>query len=436
MNGWGIPEPVAPTPSGEGPVALMIIAPAQSADALYTAFAADGRFTIVATASSADDARGKLALRPEAVIADVMAFTGPDQFAQTLGAYDGICFALGPSSLPYGAQEAVRAVRCVADLALGDPNLVTLAGRIYDAATARRTGTAAAAPGTVGGGIASAPRASMTGWRAIAVWGAQGGIGKSTFAEALALEAASRSLPTLLIGLGAPDSVPLRLKLKASPNIMHWLASPTLDGLKRAIQKRGNLDVLTGFPDLVSLGEYLPHAFDGDASLVNLANTAAFAGYGVVVFDVSSQELAAAALSASNTLILMLRPSLDGVQSALEAVKAVNDVLSGKHKIPPASRFLVVNRVRSSTMTPEEAVKAAMSIRPDFPPLTAHVPDDPSIEEADIRQEPAYFRSDVLRRAARTVGDRLFASLPPSATAPAKVGKVKRLGPFKVRVGG
>ena len=46
--------------------------------------------------------------------------------------------------------------------------------------------------------------------------------------------------------------------------------------------------------------------------------------------------------------------------------------------------------------------------RRDFPALAAYVADDAGIELAVNRREPAYYSSDTLRAAARTLGNLLF----------------------------
>jgi hypothetical protein len=102
----------------------------------------------------------------------------------------------------------------------------------------------------------------MIGWRAIAVWSPQGGVGKSTLALALALEATARRLPTLLVALAAPDMTPLILEgILPEPNILTWRAAPTVDGLRGTVQvhRKTGLHILVGFRDPVALGTFEAH---------------------------------------------------------------------------------------------------------------------------------------------------------------------------------
>ena len=290
---------------------------------------------------------------------------------------------------------------------MGEVNYPALLAQVYDAVMALRAASLSPAAGLFGPPT-TATSGPVRGWRAVAVWNPQGGVGKSTIAAALAMEAAARNISTLLVGLGAPDPLPLTLGLKPQPNILSWAENPTAEALRGAVQKLQTLDVLAGFPDSVARDLYAPKALEGPASLLSLATAAAYAGYAAVVFDVSSQDLAPAALAASNTLILVAEPTLPGCMNAVEAIHLVEDVMAGQHSIAAERTFLVVNRVREGALNPDEVLKVGRSQRPRFPVLVASVPEDPRIVEAANNRTPPYTRSDTLRRAARTLADVVF----------------------------
>lgn len=429
---WGpLPGPAEPDSASASAVRLLIVGQPARAQALYTAFAADARFAVQALATSAADARAKLALEPEAVLVEVVAFDGPAEFANVFAAYRGAAWAVLPPGLSPQTADAVRQVPCVTQVIEGEPNFARLAGEMYAAALGRRPAQALAADSLapLRSGVA------MIGWRAIAVWSPQGGVGKSTLALALALEATARRLPALLVGLGAPDGLPLILDgIAPEPNILTWQSQPTVEGLGRAVQthKRTGQRILVGFRDPVGVGAF--HAGTGPGGLTNLAYTAAQAGYGLVILDVSTQELAPAALSVANTLVLVGRADLPGIRAVLEGLALVKDVMAGQHAIPDAAIHLVLNRVRDTTLRPDEVVRFGQRERRDFPPLAATIADDPNVETAVNRLEAAYYGSDSLRRAAKTLGDLLFpAALAPGAFAgqPARVVKV---GPLRIKL--
>ena len=104
------------------PVRLLIVAQPGRSQAYYAAFVADARYAVQAVATSAADAKAKLALDPEAVVAEVVVCDGPAEFADIFAAYRGACFALVPAGLNQADADAVRGVRSVQALVEGEPN--------------------------------------------------------------------------------------------------------------------------------------------------------------------------------------------------------------------------------------------------------------------------------------------------------------------------
>lgn len=419
-------------------VSLLVVGEPGRINALRAAVLADARFHLLASATSVEDARAKLALEPEALLVEGTVFPGPESFVQTFATINAGLIVLLPQNVASAVIDSVRSVHCVVEVCQGEVNLAELCGRLYETVLLRRQARQSeSGTQSLYSGYSSLPPASSTGWRSVAVWSPQGGVGKSTLSVALACEAASRRLPTLLVGLGAPDPVPLTLSIKPEPNVASWRLTPTADNLRKSVQRLDALDVLAGFRDPLQLASYKNEALEGVGSLPALAGAAAYAGYAVVIFDVSSQELAAAALSAANTAVLVTQATLPGVLNIAEAVHLLNDQMAGRHRIPKEAVHLVVNKVRNSTLTPQEVVKLGGTVRSDFPALTAYLPDDPQIEEALKLRRPAWNSSDPLRRVSRSLGDLLFAA--PATLArqqDAQTGKPARvwtLGPLRIK---
>ncbi|MCX6027681.1 MAG: ParA family protein [Chloroflexi bacterium] len=428
---WDVaPPPPAAPPLDTSPVRLVIIAQPSSTQMLNAAFAADARFAVLALATSMADAKPKLVTNPEVVLVEAVAAAGPTELANVFSSYRGQVWVLTPQGLGQESVEAVRRIECVAQVVEGQPNFAVLAGQIYASVLQRRI----AAPAAGESFVSSRSTTTTVGFRTIAVWSTQGGVGKSTIALALALEAKARNLPVLLLGLAAPDMTPLVLKDVANtPNLASWQSNPTVEGLKAAIQihKRTGLHILPGFRDTVALGDY--NAQTGPAALQNLVFTATRIGYSIIILDVSAPEVAPAALSIANTLVLVARPDLPGVLSALEGLRMVKDVLAGQHAIPAEAVYLVVNRVRNTTMTPDEIVREGKASRRDFPPLAAAIMDDPNVELAVKAMQPARDGSEPLRLAAKTLGNLLFPAAMQAAPDAGQAARVKRFGPFVFR---
>ncbi len=426
---WGVSATAS-----TNPISLLLAAPPDRAGPLVAAFSADPRFRVLATATSAPDARYKLALHPDALLVLAEVFPDFDALATALSGYEGAVFVLLPADTPPSVTAAVSELPPVQQVLTGEVNLPELAGRIYETLSAQqRLHRVSAASNLL---QQNGHRAAMVGWRCIAVWSLQGGVGKSTLSASLALEAAERRLPTLLTGLGAPDVLPLRLGFKRpEPNLLDWLANPTPEGLRLAVRQYDVLDVLAGFPDQAALDRYLPDAMSPATGLPALANTAAHAGYAVVVLDVSSPELAAPAIAAANTLLIVAPATPDGLLAAREATRLAHQALAGRHAVPLSGIHLVLNRVRDSQLGPEEVMRSLAQMLDAPPPLAAVIPDDPRVDVARVQFRPAYAFSEPLRQAARTLGDLLFAPLPAASTAtrPAKPARVWRIGPFRIR---
>ena len=408
------------------PIPLLLAAPDPAR--LYSALVGDERFQVQALARSPEEMADKLALQPQALLIEGTLYPSPEELNKALAGVACPTVLLLPAHVPQEGMERVQRLPQVVEMVYGAYDLPALADRLAEAVT-NRQGTSAPA-----NGYRPARAVAAAGWRCVAVWNLAGGVGKSTVATALALEAAQRRLPTLLVGLGAPDTLPLLLGLHPHPNLTTWRERPRSESLPGAVQSVDSLDILAGFPSPVELAAYLPDALEGSSSLPSLAQAAAHAGYAVVVFDVSAQELAPAALAACNSVVLVGLSTLAGVALSVESQRLVQEVLAGRHPIPPEAMHLVLNRVRPSSLTPDEALQAARRSQRRLPPLAAVIRDDPAIEESASLQRPAYFHSDPLRQAAKVLGDLLFAPPAAAKSSPPPQGKVYTMGPLRVRV--
>ena len=92
MSDWGSSLHSYPTAqingheNGERPVTLLVIGEPQRVQGLYAAFLGDARFQVLATATTPEDVRAKLAMEPEAVVAEGTVFHGPEALAAAFAA--------------------------------------------------------------------------------------------------------------------------------------------------------------------------------------------------------------------------------------------------------------------------------------------------------------------------------------------------------------
>jgi cellulose biosynthesis protein BcsQ len=389
-------------------VTILLAGPMPRVNAWYTSLAADARARVTSFATDPQDLTFKIASAPEALLLDASIYPGPKEMVDLLTRYAGTAYVLLPPEANAEAMDNIGKIPSVKGVYRGDVNLVELSAKLFgDVQALRRSSNhgmeALWKPRDEGN--------SPVGMRIIAVWNQSGGVGKTTVSTNLAYEAARRGLTTLLIGLGAPDDLPLILGLKPEPNIVSWRSNPNQDGLKRALQKLDTLDVLAGFPDVLSEAQAINTPADVPNSVQMLILTAAYAGYAVIVLDAPPTVLAANAISGANTLVLVARPSLEGVMRTVHAYRTVVERLAGEHRIAKNGVFVVLNRTTPSRMSSEEWHRAASSmLGQPFPPIIAQIADESQIGELQDRKRIPLLVSESFTRSIQPLANALFST--------------------------
>jgi cellulose biosynthesis protein BcsQ len=400
-------------------VTILLAGPMPRINAWYTALAADARTRVTSFANDPQDLAYKIASAPEALLLDASIYPGPKEMVDLLTRYAGTAYVLLPAEANSEALANIGRIPSVKGVYRGDVNLVELSSKLFGDVQALRVSVQ---PGMQ---VLWKPRDdghSPVGMRIIAVWNQSGGVGKTTVATNLAYESSRRGLPSLLIGLGAPDDLPLILGLKPEPNIVSWRSNPSQDGLKMSLQKLDTLDVLAGFPDMLSEAQAINTPADSPSSVQKLILTATYAGYAVIVLDAPPTVLAAEAISAANTLVLVARPSLEGVMRTVHAYRTVVERLAGEHRIAPNGVFVVLNRISPSRMSSEEWHRAASGLLGQpFPPIITQIVEDPQVGELQDRKRIPLLVSEGFTRSLQPLANVLFStSVTASADRPSK----------------
>lgn len=412
-------------------VTVLLGGPQTRTSAWYAALQADARYRVISWAYDVPDLSAKLASNPEVLLLDATIFSGPQDLLQLLTRVQGAAYVLLPLQASEEQFQTVKNASTVKAVYRGEVNLPELARRMYDDVKSMRT---SAQPGmNAAWELAGGPRSGMpVQMRIIAVWNQAGGVGKTTISTNLAYEAARRGLPTLLVGLGSPDDLPLILSLKKEPNLTHWRANPTPEGLRQAIQKKDHLDVLAGFPDVLSEAQAINTPVNAPNSLERLVNQAIRSEYAVIVLDAPPTALAASAISAANTLVMVARPSLEGILRTVEAYRTVVERLAGQHAIPSGGVYVALNRVGGRLDANEWHRSASAMLGRSFPPVIAQIPDDPRVGNAQDQRTMPLVASDDFARALKPLADALLAI---KDGVPAESHKKTiHLGPIKVKV--
>ncbi len=439
-SNWG-PQS-APASGSETPVSVLLageVGPRLLA--WQQAVTLDARFRMAALANDPNDLQAKLSYSPEVLILDALIFKGPQLLTQALTSITGAVYVILPASVGTSDDAEVKelpgklkTIPSVKQVFIGDAPIPDLLARAYgDALALRKT---IAAP--MSWANRSQGAASVTGMRVLAVWNRVGGVGRTTIAAALGLAVARRGLRSLLVGLDAPDVLPLHLSLKAEPNILGWFTNPSDAGLKNSIQKVGDLDVLAGFPDI--LAEDAGQKAEDRNSISSLVTTAAYGGYAAILLDApASSSIATLAILSANTWVLVARPTLADAWASVDALRTVTQRAAGQHRIAPGNIFVVLNMRGSGMLSPNEWHQAADSacrkigLATGFPPVAAVIPFVPGVPLSQDAGRPVLDSDDEFARPIHGLADMLFGGSGP-ADSRKKSGRKFSLGGLSVKV--
>ncbi len=415
-------------------VTVLIAAPMSRLNVWGPVLSDDERLHVVSVALSVEDLQSKMAYNPQALVLDATLFGGPDPLQRFLQAVQAEVFLVLPPQAAEMRQAFAQMPR-VREVHIGDfEDLHKLPDRIVAAAVMTTTGG--------WGGAEVSPQAApsgpalVVGFRVVMFWNHAGGTGKSTLAAAVALEAATRGVPTMLVGLDTPDTNPLVLGLKPEPNITSWMANPSVEGLQESLQMLNGLAVLGGFPDVLTEARFSALPTENPASLSALVSTAARAGYALLVLDTPNANIAAQAITAATHLVLVARPSLADILSTVEAYRTVTERVSGEHRLP-ANHILVALNMVGGRIAPKEWHRAATEMLRDvsgatFPPLAATIPFLSAVAVAqDRRQSPLGVGE--FRKAIQGLVNALVPPMPAVAAA-SNAAQEYRMGPVRVKV--
>jgi MinD-like ATPase involved in chromosome partitioning or flagellar assembly len=417
-------------------IPILIAARPQTVVGWSAAFQTDARFLACALATDPADLNSKLSYNhPEAILLEAAIFPDPKTLIEFLTKLQLPVYIVLPQAdaSMKSLEKDLHSIQPVKSIYFGGINCIQVCGRIFsDISTLRLQAPMVRSPlGSQEGAYTGG------GYRAICVWNRVGGSGKTTVATALALELAQRGVRTLLIGLSVPDPIPLLLKLKSEPNINLWLTRPNREGLTASIQSLGNLDVLAGLQDVMR-ESLLAVPLKESESINQLVYTAAqFGGYGCVILDTPPSSVAPNAISASNTLLLVTRPTFADAMASAEAFRIVTRKVGYEHQIAPGNIFTVLNMARSPLLSPGDFQEAASTIcrsvgLTTFPPVAAVLPDVPEIPVAQNAGHSPLTASENFSRPIHKLSDMLFGNRT-GAESFADSGKSFKIGPIRIR---
>jgi arsenite-transporting ATPase len=302
--------------------------------------------------------------------------------------------------------------------------------------------------GSLGSGLNSgtSPAGAIAiGTRVLGIVSEQGGVGRTTLAEALAYElGVRRAIRTLLFSFDKRSCTPLHFKLRETPNAREFFLQPGRQGFDNSTQKVGEcLHILLAPQDeagyqeaerrsLRSMsGEAGRTAEDASRSIRNLVATSYQQLLPVVLLDLPTGSGAWTyhALSACNTVLIVSRPTLDGLNTSAYLINVLTKMFGAEHQFQRESIFIVLNHYSSKTIySPAQFASATAELAGGWcPPILATIPEDPAIPAAQDAQRPACDVSEALSRGSGTIADTFW----PSASSSGPVRKQKKFGPFR-----
>ncbi len=429
-----------PTPQGgqDAPVSLLLAhKDMERTTAWYQSLQVDTRFRVTSMANTHQDFDAKLASSPEVILLDATIFDGPEEVIRALTSASGAVYLIVPGGLSKEITEKFKAIHSVKNTYIGDVNIADFMTRAYaDALALRQTGSRIPATAWPGGGQRGG---GAGGLRIVTVWSRSGGTGRTTIAISLAQAVARRGLKTLLIGLGAPDVIPLQLGLRPEPNIVSWISNPNDESLRSSIQSVGELHVLAGFPDILSESQGDRPA-EASGSINELVTSAAYGGYSAIILDTpSAGGVTPRALSAANTWLMVARPTVSDVWMSAESFRTVTQKIAGQHRITPGNIFVVLNQRANGMLTADQwhgAADAAcrkMNLNVGFPPVMATIPHSIDVSLAQDSGRSALDASDDFARPIHRLSEMLFGGVVVPVGQAVKEDGIFRLGPLKIR---
>ena len=419
----------------EGPVSVLIAGPDMTGNvlrAMYPPFDTDrARFQVLSLACEWPDvAKNVQQYRPEVLVLDGALAPNPQTLRDYLAQLAGVIAVVAlPNASGWAEQRGLfEGLAQVRGVYVGLANWSQIASAVYSAGATERTRLSAAAP--VMGMPAAAPalgvRAApmVVGTRTIAFTSFAGGTGKSTIAEAIAVELARNRVRTLLCSFNSPAAVVGHFGMKFSPDAMEWFNRPTTEGFQAALQKVRafeDLDVLIAPNDPQELIKAASKNPQEPGSIQQLVYAAYAFNYGAILLDlppVADSMWAVQPILAANMAVLVGRATLHDQFASIRAYKLFVEQLATQHRVPPEAMFAVLNFDTPDDNMSEADYQAGISqITGRFPPILATFPYVSKLPAVQNRGESPVLapECDHFARAARSLTGKLVGGTPAAA---------------------
>jgi cellulose biosynthesis protein BcsQ len=285
------------------------------------------------------------------------------------------------------------------------------------------------------------------GTRIISFVSAEGGTGRTTLAANLAYELGiRRSINTLLCPFDLPSKIPVHFKMNEAPNAGEFFARPGRAGFDDSLQKyKGNdtLQVLLAPQDVLAYSQAEKRSEaalqagasqqDNAASIRSLLMAAYSKMCAAVILDLPpalpSSVWTWHSLAVSNTVLVVARPTLDGLVAVGSITKLLTQMLASEHQFQRESIFIVLNqRTAKAAFTQNSFFKEVSEAYGWCPPMLATFDFNEEIIAAQNSQRPAVETCEPFSKGIIALANNFW----PAATGEPVRRKGKKIGIFEI----
>ncbi len=368
----------------------------------------DARFSLSIIAKGLENLTMSLAQgEPDLLIVYADAAPGPEELGGVLGNLKhAIAFVLLPVNwaATQGYFEKLAPVKKVYLLPAIPGDILRDAESAVRTAQAISSSTTPLAP--LGAGSVGA--AAALGTRIVSFVSAEGGTGRTTLAANLAYElGVRRSINTLLCPFDWPSKIPLHFKMNEAPSSAEFFARPGRSGFDDSLQRykgSDSLQVLLAPQDMLAYSQAEKRSEaallsgassqEGAATIHALLLAAYSRMCAAVILDLPPALPGSVwtwhSLAVSNTVLIVARPTLDGLVTVGNMIKVLTQMLASEHQFQRSSIFVVLNgRTSHSAFTHNSFSKEVNEAFGWCPPVIATFDYNEEIVAAQNSQRPA-----------------------------------------------
>jgi cellulose biosynthesis protein BcsQ len=369
---------------------------------MHPAFFVDNsRFAIASmTATWSDVARDVPNHRPKALVIDASIAPSPDALRSYLTQLtDTIAILVLPQAWS-NLEGQFSSIASVRGVFIAPVNWTAVANATYSACVTEASNLLNTSPmlsATRDARSSGVMAPSVIGTRIVAFTSFTGGVGKSTIAEAMAVELARQHIKTLLFSFNSPAAAAGHFDLKFAPSANNWFNRPTPDGFSASLQHINgfpDLDVVVAPNDPGSLAQAAQRAASEENSIRNLIYAAFSFNYGAILIDLppfADTMWAVQPLLMANVAVIVARPTMHAALSTARAFRFMTKELATGLRVPREAMFVALNFLSpKDNMGPSDffaATNRALGDDGPCPPLMATFPYVPELPAAQNHRD-------------------------------------------------